>query len=258
MSITNNLAESLVGLTLAEAFGKFVASDTEVKSLAKEARDASDWPLHLPDLEMRYYFGQSYAWPVIGPPTFDQESPIGCLLNRESEAENNFMRVLADRLNAIVEPLQSGALVAAGHLGDGTLEMINKGIWSNSSYYCDFKESNVGKYSESEEDVTFPRFVPIWAGVEIREPHVSATLEEKDAVTHPTDELKFTPAEEALHKALPLAYPEGVPPSIGIKLRNYNINKKIEGRVRWPYSDKTIQRYFVKIKKRRDTARHSI
>lgn len=173
MSQPQDLAKKLEGLTLAEAFGKFVADDPELRTLAEKASELSDRPAYLPDLEARRYGLGCDVWPVTGPPYFDPESPVGMLSPQPDEAEAKYRRSLADRYEAFVIPLQSGDVVAMGHSSDGILVTINKGIWSNDDYHCDFVRSDVGRFLEREDVETIPRFAPVWTGVEIKAPNRS-------------------------------------------------------------------------------------
>ena len=255
MADLRNLAKSLEGQTLAEAFDKIIGDEPEIKALAKNAIHASpgnpffpDSPgnPYLPDLEKRSYGEMASEWPVLTANLRIMEGPWGLLLSPDAtEADAKFMKGLADRYDLMMEPLRSGYLVGSGHLADGKLEIINKGIWSSDSYLIDFVHSDVGKISEIEGFETYSRFTPVWSAVELVLP--SEVTGEKDTATNSPDETKLTRAEVAIAEVVRALYPKGKPVGLKSKERENKIIDEIEKRGGSRYESRTIRRYFEKV-----------
>lgn len=254
MGDQNDLAKRLAGLTLAEAFDKIIGADPELRELAKNAVDASpgnpyfpDYPgnPYLPNLETRSYGEVADKWPVLTEDLRTMESHWGTDLTPDAtEADAKYMKGIADRYDLMMEPVRAGCLLGQGHLRDGTIATINKGIWSNDSYLIDFVHSDVGKISEIEGFETFSRFTPVWSAVELILP--SKVTGEKDAVAKSPNELKLTPSEQAIFEAHLELFPDDVPVGRRIKERNSAINQWLIKNGHSRVSCKTIQRFYAK------------
>jgi hypothetical protein len=161
----------LDGLTLADAFRKFVIEDVEVaaigRQLTKNRRSYSavfsegqfpgpfvgfHWPLHAPSESIAYAFVDS---PLILP---DEPLPA------PSDLETAVSKLLSDRIATLISYLARGELVAIGtFVATGTEAPIGRGQWIRKNLSVDLSNSDVCELREH-------RHVAVWTGVFLQLP----------------------------------------------------------------------------------------
>ncbi len=249
----------IFGLSLSEAFRKFVLEDPEISTLGKmivkqEGRYAevfSDgqypgpyinfiWPLDVTASDLAFQFVRPVVFFVPGPP-----------LPEPSENIHRVSGALADRLQSLRRMLAVGDIVAHGtYVNTGAFGPINRLQWARDGVLIDVKSGDLLREINNHPIIQ-------WSGLALEGPpassmfHVNST--ECDAL-RPSSLLttkglpsasKITPHHASIEAAIAALWPEGIPMGLLLQKRDQKILDWQKSQGLAVASSKTIRRYFA-------------
>jgi hypothetical protein len=170
----NDQVRYLNGLSLAEAFRKFVIEDSEVAAVGRRLSEASrgnsavfsdgqfpgpfvdfHWPLHSTP--------ESIAWAFVYSPIMFMDEP----LPSASDLEKAVSKLLSDRIAVLKDYLARGKIIAIGTFAATGVEgPIGHGQWMRKNLSIDISNSDVCELRDH-------RSVAIWTGVSLQSPDES-------------------------------------------------------------------------------------
>src|SRR5450759_2927751 len=170
-----NATNFLDGMSLQDAFWRFVLRDPEVQFLANEAIEADP---HLKDVYLEGYCAPyRWVWPVV----FEQGALAGGMAkdNEFYDSTENPLEVqkAADivslRYSALLTLLRDEKLDAIGDpVRSHRTSQIPSSIWSRRSYYFDARRGDLLKTSDPEPSDWFHIRLKRWRAVTLRKPQL--------------------------------------------------------------------------------------
>ena len=264
--------ELISGYSLVEAFHQYVLSDPEVRALSRQAMSVA------PELERVFDHGRYTPhgvseWPVnleysyIGGIASD-DSVVGCLLRKREAAEAILaVDALKDRYAALIMMLQRNEIEAYGFvIPSMQLQTLLRSLWAHRGIEIDFHNGDV--YSVQKADGLEPRQKKLWTGVMLRpalsevQLELPAALASQDKVfhvnpikhdperpipaklPHPLKAIKkLTPHQAGIEAAVAALWPEGIPASMPVQVRDQKIATWQHNSGTIKASSKTIRRF---------------
>jgi hypothetical protein len=243
-------AETLDGMSLRDAFSRFVLGDPEVQLLGAKAIKIR------PDLEDIYVEACASPAASVWPVEFEAGSLAGGFapdaLSRyfggPAPAEvQRAADVLGLRYGALLKLLRRSELQALGDpVKAGVTNEILPSIWSNRAYYWDHWNGNLVQIGDAED----VEFETRWRAVMLRKPHpdqssTTGRLERKVSGRWVEKET-LTTGEKAVFLAIQELFPNGLE---GVKPqdRNRYIIDFLKGPKKSKYTEETIKRCLRKI-----------
>ena len=236
-----NAADFLDGMSLKDAFWRFVLHDPEVQFLGRKAIQAN------PDLKRVYQEGWCYPpgiseWPV----TFAQgalaggrahNSPIGYLSGPLPPDVQRAADIVCLRYSSLLTLLRDQKLEAVGDpvRSHGT-DRILPSIWSHRSYYIDAKNGDVLQIKNGDIADWNDFLVKRWSAVMLKRPQQAPVFHGKpptsDAAPPATmgdafarSSHKLSPVRASIAQAIKEIWPNGIPMGVAVKTRDENIRK---------------------------------
>lgn len=230
-----NAIDFLDNKSLKDAFWEFVLHDPEVLFLGNKAIKAD------PDLtqvyrEGRRQRGAGWEWPfeffqgeLAGGRS--KESPIGFLADPLPQEVQLAADTVCDRYSALLALLRQQKLEAVGDSSRsrGT-NLILSSIWSHPSYYFDAMNGDVLQKNENPtgwHDIWLKR----WRAVMLQRPtfHVEPLVPDAAPSVAIADESvgfahNLTACEASINQAIKTLWPNGIPSSLRVKMRDAQIN----------------------------------
>jgi hypothetical protein len=257
-----NAIDFLHGISLKDAFWRFVLHDPEVEFLGSKAIKAN------PDLDRVYREGWchpngSQEWPV----AFVQgalaggrspNSPIGYSADPLPQEVQRAADVVCHRFSALLTPLRQGILEAAGDpvRSRGT-DRILPSIWLHPSYFLDSKNGDVLQANDADTADWHNIRVKRWRAVMLKRPqqpnlfHVKPpTSDEAPLATighaFARSDHKLTPVRASINQAIKALWPNGDHMAVPVKTRVEMINDWQRANNFAVASGRTIDRHLKK------------
>lgn len=149
-------ARQLVGLSLKEAFSKFVANDPEFLASVKREGASARYVLGYSVGNERPPFDRPGCFCNVSQRVPTDDGPIGFV---SQEPDDNTMRaaryVAVDRQSALLDLLRGGKIIASGHGGDGQRIDISPALWHSPRCYVDFETGEFFQLSASDAPKLF-------------------------------------------------------------------------------------------------------
>ena len=230
----------LWGMSLADAFRKFVLEDPEVAALNMLQRNPSAlksgmrpepfinfyWPLNLTSEEL--------AFDYVNSPYVDLGRPIPA----PSTEQHSIASALVDRLRALTCLLASGHVTAKGtHHRSGENIVIDALQWKREG--MGIHASNGDLCAEQDH-----KPVPIWTGISFLDGPKGGA--KKRAILSNSTNAKISAHFSSVREATRALWADGIPGSLTNGSRNQKIIEWQRANARTIVSDKTIGRYFNK------------
>jgi len=249
----------LFGLSLSEAFRKFVLEDPEIGTLGtmivrEEGRHAEVfgegqypgafinfvWPLDVTASDLAFQFVRPVVSFVPGPP--------------DPEPSKNIQRVsgaLVERLQSLRRMLADGDIVAHGtYVNTGAFGPINRLQWARDGVSIDVKSGDLLREINNHAAIQ-------WSGLALEAPpassmfHVNST--ERDALRPsaispskgPPSASRITPHHASIEAAIAALWPEGIPMGLLLQKRDQKILDWQKSQGLAVASSKTIRRYLA-------------
>ena len=235
-----NSIDFLDGMSLKDAFWRFVLHDPEVKFLGRKAIKAN------PDLKRVYMEGWCYPygcqeWPV----AFAQgalaggrspNSPIGYLADPLPQEVQRAADVVCLRFSVLLTLLTHGNLEAVGDpVRSRGPDRILPAIWSHPAYFLDAKNGDVLQTNDADSADLHDIRVKRWRAVMLTKPqppnlfHVKpSTSDEAPPATigHASvrSDHKLTPVRASINQAIKALWPNGDHMAVPVKIRVEMIN----------------------------------
>jgi hypothetical protein len=235
-----NAVNRLAGMSLADAFRRFVLDDPEVAALNELQRDSSSlkkgmrpgpfvvfhWPLNLTAEELAFEYVRPIMYYLGDPsPTPSAE-----------QVEISF--VLVDRLNALRDLLASGHVTAKGtFVQTGEIVSIDALQWKRDGTFIDVLNGDLCFELKSNP-------VPIWSGLSFLSAGNGSF--QKRPLQNKSGKLKISAHFSSVREATYAEWPDGVPSSLMRGSRAEKIIAWQKAHIRTIVSEKTIERYFKK------------
>jgi hypothetical protein len=238
-------ARVLDGLSLAEAFERYVLNDPAVVSSAAVVTQQNK--AHTSVFSEGRYPGHyvEYAWPLdISPDdlAFQFVRPVAFFIDEPlpmvSKEILDVSTILVDRIREIKSLLTSGSVITRGTFAKtGLVSDVGRLEWARREIYIDVKNSDLLETIRSEPVVK-------WSGLTLYLP--AATLNEQPIDAKPPAGGKRTPHRASIDAAIEALWPSGIPPSVTVQVRDGKINDWQRDNEQVVTSGKTIQRHLAK------------
>lgn len=198
-------ARQLVGLSLMDAFSKFVANDPEfLASVKREGAVARQVLGCLAGYDHPVFNRQGCFWNVSLTVPADR-GPVGFLSNGPEDNTARAARlVVMDRLSALFDLLRRGKIIASGHGGDGQRIDISPALWQSRRCYVDFDTGEFFQLSASEAPELFASGVSIEAAKPPQEE--MTTTSDIDGLPKPLEDELYKRWVERIYNSNPNAF----------------------------------------------------
>jgi hypothetical protein len=234
-----NAVNRLSGMSLADAFRRFVLDDPEVAALNELQRDPSSlkkgirpgaagifhWPLNMTAEQLAF----AYVDQIL--------SIIGDLLPTPSTEQREVSFALVDRLAALRDLLASGYVIAKGTSQSGEIVLVDAQQWKRDGIFIDALNGDLCFELKN-------RLVPIWTGLSILEARKGSAP--KKPTQSRLSKTKISAHFSSVREAAYAVWPGGIPNSLTIGSRDQNIIAWQRINTPTIVSGKTIERYFKK------------
>jgi len=221
-----NAASLLHGLSLSEAFHKYVLNDPEVVSLADAVMRLGH------EYESIFREGQfpgpyvKFTWPLdiaAGDLAFQFVRPLdlGGSLPEAPDAVEKVCAVIVDRLKALRELLISGKVVARGTFAKtGEIKTVDRLQWARREPLVDVQNSDLLE-TENHKPVLK------WSGLtlEARTAQLDSDQKSSEKAAKISSNRKPTAQRASIDAAVHANWPNGIPPGISVQKRDQVINE---------------------------------
>jgi len=252
VGVSSDETTRLHGLTLGEAFRLSILDDRDVAALASKAvrRDnrceailegrfpqltvSHQWPLDISAKGLAWAFVDPGVMIVPGPP-----------LPKPSDLVIELAERIARRLTIFRKGLIDGQLAASGTVPHtGSFGSINRIQWTRADLSIDTRSSDLIENASGHR-------VVLWSGVVLEVAprfHVNTSAHDglpssTSTPQNPAASLSLTPHRASVEAAIFALWPEGIPPTLPVKLRDRRIMDWQKSNGHPVTSGKTIQRY---------------
>jgi hypothetical protein len=149
-------ARQLVGLSLKDAFSKFVANDPEFLASVKREGASARYMLGYSVGDERPPFNRPGCFRNVSLSVPTDGGPVGFV---KQEPEDNTARaarhVAMDRQSALFDLLRGGKIIASGHSPNGQRIDISPVLWQSPRCYVDFETGEFFQLSASDAPKLF-------------------------------------------------------------------------------------------------------
>ncbi|MCP4318478.1 MAG: hypothetical protein GY789_21285 [Hyphomicrobiales bacterium] len=229
-------ATDMDGLSLSDAFLKFVLRDAGVKALGARVEDHSK--IDPEKVRFGRFWGglarDKYWWPI-------EIHRIVTMPDGDRSNEGQFMSAIGDRMSQLLRPLLSGEVEAKGYNQIDNVVLIQRSVWTDDCSYIHAHDHSIGHWADDAGALA-----PGGPQVRFRNVELRAIEANQEKQSAPPSEFLFvkplTPDQQCVMDAVQKLWSGEVPPNLRPSEIINQIMDHIDRNGWRPVGEKTIER----------------